>query len=532
MSNHSRLTEKTFVSNNPKLKCLFKAIDIENNGLVKKADILNALTAKGIQADDPRITNLVTNLDCIETDDIDYETFKTVIQNNLHLIEQVLTADLIIPNFEDFTKSIEQIYQKTKKNNSGEVADYIPQLKRVPPTKYGISICTTDGQRYGIGDTKDYFVVQSVCKPINYCLSLEEHGDKYVHEHVGREPSGTQFNALTLNKNGRPHNPMINSGAIMSCSMIKQDLTSAEKFDYVLTKWQDLSGGNPTHFNNSVYLSEKQTADRNFALGYFMREKNIFPEKFDLVETLEFYFQCCSIELTTDSLSIVAATLANGGVNPLTGKRIFNAQTVQNCLSLMYSCGMYDFSGEFAFTIGIPAKSGVSGVVMLVIPNVMGIAIWSPKIDEMGNSVRGVEFCKELIKLYNFHNYDTLINNSKKTDPRLQKHQSKMDNIMSACWSASTGDLNDLKRLVAAGVNLDDADYDGRTPLHLAAAEGQSAVVEYFITHGVNINPKDRWGSTPFEDAINGDHLETAAILKEHGAVIETKLKQGGNSDI
>ena len=527
MSNHSKLTEKTIINSNPKLRSLFKSIDLDNNGFVKKIDILNELNKKGILNNDPRVVDIVENLNSLEEESIDFDTFRITMQSNLHLIEQILTAELIIPDFEGFTKSIEKIYQKTKKNNSGEVADYIPQLKRVPPTKYGISICTTDGQRFGIGDTNEYFVIQSVCKPINYCLSLEEHGDKYVHEHVGREPSGTQFNALTLNKNGRPHNPMINSGAIMSCSMIKQDLSSAEKFDYVLTKWQDLSGGNPTHFNNSVYLSEKQTADRNFALGYFMREKNIFPEKFDLVETLEFYFQCCSIELTTDSLSIVAATLANGGVNPLTGKRIFNAQTVQNCLSLMYSCGMYDFSGEFAFTIGIPAKSGISGVVMLVIPNVMGIAIWSPRIDETGNSVRGVEFSKELIKLYNFHNYDTLINNSKKIDPRLYKHQSKIDNIMSACWSASIGDLNNLKRLVAAGISLDDADYDGRTPMHLAAAEGQVSVIEYLISHNVNINPTDRWGATPLDDSLRGGHKETTAILKKYKAKSTFNLKQG-----
>ena len=165
--------------------------------------------------------------------------------------------------------------------------------------------------------------------------------------------------------------------------------TMADRFDYVLQRWGQAAGGTMPGFSNPTYLSERKTADRNFALGYFMREKGAFPEGTDLVETLEFYFQCCSLELTAEAMSVVAATLANGGVCPLTGERVFQSGTVRKCLSLMSSCGMYDFSGEWAFRVGLPAKSGVSGVIMIVVPNVMGLVCWSPRLDENGNSVRG-----------------------------------------------------------------------------------------------------------------------------------------------
>ena len=175
-----------------------------------------------------------------------------------------------------------------------------------------------------------------------------------------------------------------------------------------MNKWTDLSGGlYKVGFSNPVYLSEKNTADRNFALAYFMKEINEtkkvgFPENTNINETLELYFQSCSIEVNTEILSIVASTLANGGINPFTGKRIFSTKTVQNMLSMMLMCGMYDYSGEFAFKIGIPIKSGVAGAIMIVVPNVMGIVTWSPRLDSIGNSARGMNFVKSLVNYFHF----------------------------------------------------------------------------------------------------------------------------------
>jgi glutaminase len=333
-----------------------------------------------------------------------------------------MTSDLIIPDFEDFCRDIEAIYSMTLPNKSGEVATYIPQLAHVNPEQYGVSICTIDGQRFSLGDAQTYFCIQSNCKPINYCLVQQEHGEEKVHQHIGKEPSGHGFNMLTLNAQNLPHNPLINAGAIMACALLKAHLPNSDRFDYVMEVWKALCGGVITpRFNNAVYLSEKNTADRNFALGYFMREKKAFPPGVHLHEVLEFYFQCCSIEMTTEAMAVVASTLANAGICPLTNEHIFDPNAVKNCLSLMSSCGMYDFSGEFAFTVGLPAKSGISGVIIVVVPNVMGISIWSPRLDPLGNSVRGLEFCKELIKRFNFHKYDSLIRETNKKDPRHKK---------------------------------------------------------------------------------------------------------------
>jgi len=514
----TKINEQKSLVNDLALTCLFNSIDIKNKGYITDSQFWKELKKKGILNDDPRLEKINKAFEqLVETEQvpskINLEEFKKNINQNT-LVKKSITGDLAIPDFQSFTKEIVSIYKDTENNDKGNVADYIPQLARVDPKQYAVSVCTVDGQRFSFGDYKTNFCLQSTCKPINYCIAHEELGEEKVHNHIGREPSGRSFNEMALNNDGLPHNPLINAGAIMCSSLIKRDLDVADRFDHVLKTWTELSGGIAPAFNNSVYLSERQTADRNFALAYFMREKKAFPSKTGLVETLEFYFQCCSIEATSASMASAGATLANGGINPLTGKKVFDPITVKNCLSLMNSCGMYDFSGEFAFNIGFPAKSGVSGALMIVIPNVMGICIWSPKLDEMGNSVRGVEFCKILGKKYNFHNYDTLVTDNNKKDPRKKKYESKIDNVISLIWAASAGDIDEIQRLESLGTDLNTADYDGRTAIHLASSEGRTDVVKYFIGKKINLSPKDRWGGTPLMDAKKGRHKEVVILLE------------------
>lgn len=496
---------------------LFRMLDYARKNSIESEKFFEQLARTGILPDDPRMKELLNNFtlqsQSRKKNSITQTEFNEILKQNA-LIKKSLSKNLVIPDFESFTKEVEKIFHETKKNEGGNVADYIPQLARVNPDQFAVSICTIDGQRFSLGDSSTHFCLQSSCKPINYCLALEELGEKTVHNHVGREPSGQSFNELALNAKGLPHNPMINAGAMMSCSLIDRENNIADRFDKVNKIWKALCGGKEVSFNNSVYLSERQTADRNFALAYFMREKNAFPSKTNLTETLEFYFQCCSIESCTYDLSVAAATLANAGTNPLTGDVIFQSSTVQNCLSLMLSCGMYDFSGEFAFKIGLPAKSGVSGALMLVIPNLMGISIWSPRLDELGNTVRGVEFCERLVEHFSFHQYDTLIGNSSKINPRRIENELKASKVMEVIYAASHGDLDEIFRLEAEGVSLNTADYDGRTPLHLAACEGQTEVVEYLISKQVDLNPKDRWGNTPLDDAIKFGNKEIKALLE------------------
>jgi len=283
-----------------------------------------------------------------------------------------------------------------------------------------------------------------------------------------------------------------------------------------MSVWNDLTCTN-VKFDNSVYLSERETADRNFALAYFMREHKSFPANTDIHDVLEFYFQCCSIEVTARQMSIVAATLASGGVNPFSGKRIFKQSTVKHCLSLMYSCGMYDFSGEFAFVIGLPAKSGVSGVLMVVVPNVMGLAVWSPRLDTMGNSVRGVDFCKRLVQHFNFHNYDSMDGSNKK-DPRRSAQYDQTDQIGRLLWATQHGDLTDIQYLFAQGLQMGLADYDGRTAMHIAACEGYLHILHFLIQKGADVNARDRWGRTALSEATDKEFNNIIQFLKEHGA--------------
>ena len=206
-------------------KRLFQSFVDDNPESIKINDIIEKFYQHGFLKDDPRLKDIFTN----DTSTIlSYEQFKECIEKHICIFRKIMMNQLIIPDFPQFTENIKDIYDLTKSDKGGHVADYIPQLQRVNPDQYGISVCTVDGQRYNIGDTNVDFSVQSCCKPINYGIALESMGEENVHKYVGREPSGQSFNELTLNKEGKPHNPLINSGAIMTSSLIKNDCPLSE----------------------------------------------------------------------------------------------------------------------------------------------------------------------------------------------------------------------------------------------------------------------------------------------------------------
>lgn len=504
---------------------LFRAL--ASYGYVPRQLLIDCFSDIGITADDPRAAALFKAIKAADAN-ISLDQFQALQNISPTLFEQVVSGQMAIPQFKEFCQELEIIFDRAAGNHEGSLANYIPQLERVDPEKFAAAVCSVDGQRFALGDSDDFFCVQSCSKPITYCLALEEQGEEVLHRYVGTEPSGKTFNELTLNAKGLPHNPMINAGAIMCGALIKNDADASDRFDYVMSKWKECAGNMKIGFDNAVYLSERQTADRNFALAYFMREKKAYPPDINLLDVLEFYFQCCSIETTTKAMAVIASTLANGGNCPLTGAQVFRPDHVKDCLSLMSSCGMYDFSGEFAFRIGIPAKSGVSGAIMLVVPNVAGFAVWSPRLDELGNSVRGVEFCRQLAAKFKFHTFDSTSGlTDDRVDPRRNLYESRLGGINAFCWAAYEGDVAEMRRLVARGVNPAAGDYDGRTALHLAASEGRLKAVRYLIELGADLSAKDRWGNTPLDDARRElshcapenslNHEGVIAMLTEHG---------------
>ncbi|XP_063407805.1 glutaminase kidney isoform, mitochondrial-like [Mytilus trossulus] len=482
-----------------------------------------AIANYGLRDSDPRLTESMENLNNVQAQAdlhglfVDKNTFKDCIADNIVLIAKAFHNNFIIPDFPMFRQQIDELYWKAKSNSAGRVANYIPQLARYSPDDWGISICTIDGQRHSVGNFNVPFCLQSTSKPLVYALVQEELNQETVHQYVGHEPSGFTFNAISLDPANKPHNPMINAGAILTCSLLKQNMNLADRFDYVTKMFKRLTGGEYLAFNNAVFLSERETADRNFALGYYMRENKCFPEGTNLMETLDFYFQLCSIEADCDSASVIAATLANGGVCPTTGDKVFSTNSVRNTLSLMHSCGMYDYSGGFAFEVGLPAKSGVSGCIMLVVPNVMGICMWSPPLDKYGNSVRGIQFCKDFVEKFNFHNYDSLIHSPKKFDPRIRKAESRAKVVVNLLFGAYNGDVTALRRYALLGTDMNLGDYDGRTALHVGAAEGNDSVVKFLLEKcKVNPFPRDRWGFTPLDDAVRFGHTVVQKILEPY----------------
>ncbi|XP_042868105.1 glutaminase liver isoform, mitochondrial-like isoform X1 [Penaeus japonicus] len=503
---------------------LFEMFGDKENQTININKFLMGLTATGLRHSDQRLAEMRKNLrkvqekvtaSDLQATIVNYETFMSIISENLEIVVKAFSSAFVIPDFRGFCHHIDEIYNNCRGNTDGKIAHYIPQLERMKPDHWAVSVCTVDGQRYSLGDVNIPFTLQSCSKPLTYAMAVGLYGTQHVHNFMGMEPSGRYFNELCLDFNRKPHNPMINAGAIMTAALLKPELSAADRFDYVFHMYKRLAGGEHLGFNNGVFLSERECADRNFALAYFMRENKCFPENTKLHETLDFYFQLCSLEITAEAGAVMAATLANGGINPLTGDPVLTVEAVRNTLTLMHSCGMYNYSGQFAFKVGLPSKSGVSGCVLLVVPNTMGICLWSPPLDSNGNSCRGVQFCMELVSRFTFHNFDNLRNHiTTKTDPRMAKAESRAQILFDLLFSAAAGDLSALRRHSLSGTNMDAKDYDGRTALHVATSEGHIEIVEFLLKNcQVNPLPKDRWNRTPLDDARCFGHPRCGELI-------------------
>jgi glutaminase len=282
---------------------------------------------------------------------------------------------------------------------SGAVADYIPELKKANPHHFGVCLATIDGHVYEVGDSSVPFTIQSISKAFVFALALELLGAERVEAVIGVEPSGDAFNSIRLRADNRPYNPMVNSGAI-ACSGLIHQAKGSEAFECI-RKALGRFAGRDLDVDESVFASERETGDRNRAIAYLLR--NYAVVEGDVGAVLDVYFRQCSVLVTARDLAIMAATLANNGVNPVTGEQVMNPYAVARTLSIMTSSGMYDYAGEWVYRVGMPAKSGVGGGIVAALPTQLGLGTYSPPLDSHGNSVRGLKVCEALSTHFGLH---------------------------------------------------------------------------------------------------------------------------------
>src|SRR6195256_4743299 len=281
----------------------------------------------------------------------------------------------------------------------GAVANYIPELGKADPDRFGISLATLDGHIYEVGDTRIPFTIQSMPKPFVFALALDTLGAARVESAIGVEPSGDPFNSIRLNADNHPFNPMVNAGAI-ACSGLLHEAKGDGAFEYIREALGRFAG-RTLGVDGAVYASESATGDRNRAISYLLRTNAVLKDRVDVV--LDVYFRQCAILVTARDIAVMAATLANRGLHPVTGQQVMTPYALSRRLSVMTSSGMYDYAGEWIYRVGIPAKSGVGGGILAALPARLGLGSYSPRLDGHGNSVRGIKVCEALSSHYDLH---------------------------------------------------------------------------------------------------------------------------------
>ncbi|MEO6716161.1 MAG: glutaminase A, partial [Novosphingobium sp.] len=271
------------------------------------------------------------------------------------------------------------------------------------PDHFGLAIATANGNLYTIGDAEVPFTIQSISKAFAFCLALEVAGSELVSTRVGVEPSGDPFNAIVFDPaTNRPFNPMVNAGAIAIAGILREHL-GAGAFDILLDRFS-LAAGRPLELNEAVYQSEMETGHRNRAIAHLLLASKGLAVAPD--DALDLYFRQCSISVTASDLARMGATFANMGTAITSRKPAFDIGAVRSTLSVMFTCGMYDYAGHWAFDVGVPAKSGVGGGMVGVVNRQLGIASYSPRLDQKGNSARGVGAFRSLTEHFGLHAFD------------------------------------------------------------------------------------------------------------------------------
>ncbi|GAA1295835.1 MULTISPECIES: glutaminase A [Brachybacterium] len=294
---------------------------------------------------------------------------------------------------------LDRAIEQTAHVAPGAPADYIPELASADPQRIAVAMSTINGTVYASGDADHHFTIQSISKPFVYAQAIEERGLEDVLARIGVEPSGEAFNELSLDPDtGMPRNPMINAGAIATHALLSHGARPAD--ERILELFSQLAE-REIEIDEAVAASEAASAHRNLGLAHLLRAAGALDQ--EPQDAVDGYIRQCAASVTVRDLALMAATLANGGVQPNTGERLFSRTTTRHLLGVMTSCGMYDAAGDWLTTVGIPAKSGVAGGIVGVLPGQLGIAVFSPGLDAHGNSSRGVAMMQHLSEELHLH---------------------------------------------------------------------------------------------------------------------------------
>lgn len=517
-----------------------RALATQAGGLHEKAELMAALAEAGVDAQEGGHHLLAAELSKLpgRFSAADLAMNSGCSRQLQQLVVRALTGQLTVPCWSGFAATIEELFTAATAEvatpDAAAATAEVATTDAAADSSAAVAVVSVSGQRCAFGRSDEAVVLDELAAAINYCVAQDEHGVAKVHEHVGREPSGRGAAAVALDDTGRPHNPLGAAGALLMCTLVEKSDDGGERplhqrFSALQQKYSAAAGGAACGFDNVNFAKERSDSDQSYCLAYLMRQSGCIERAASINTMLELFFMTNAVTLSVDALAVVAATLANSGVCPLTGHRVFSTESSRNCLSLMSSCGSGELSGEFAFKIGLPAKvSAATGVTLVVVPGIAGFCVRDgqhPRASESGDGRAQLcplsfAFCERLVCQYQFHAFDRGGGGGAagtRANPLQHPAAEREHWISSLLAAAAAGDVSEFRRLQLLNPSTDAVvqavDYDGRTALHLAAAEGQHRIVRLLLAAGADMHARDRWGRTAVDEAERSDQATVSAEL-------------------
>ncbi|KAG7468847.1 hypothetical protein JOB18_024505 [Solea senegalensis] len=477
-----------------------------SHGRINVSHFFEAVWSSGLHRSDPRLRECFFHLRKLQDAEgtVDRSAFHRCVTGSLALILKALQGRFVIPDFSTFTEDTQKLFSRCRQLSPVQEKE----KESVDSSRWGVSICTVDGQRLSLGDWAGALSLGEVSWPLVYGVAVEQLGSDLVHRYIGVEEFSRYESPFSLTKTGIPHSPLTEAGAIVTSSLLQlagslyAEEEEEEKYDSVLNVIRRLCNREHVDLNCTSVQRSRQASVRLHALSFYLQEKKCFPEKSDINTALDVLLQCSSTEVTCESGAVMAASLANGGLCPLSGDQVLSPVATRSMLSMMQVAGMKDYSSMFLYKTSIPAVSSGHGVLLAVVPGVLGLTAFSPEVDSCGNAWRAVHFCQELVSAFQMHSFDIRTPFRQILVYRQWKIESEGHQIMNVLLAAFKGDLQSLRRYFLSGVDVNAVDYDGRSALHVAAAEGHTEVIRFLLENaGANPALRDRWGSSPLQEA-------------------------------